>query len=283
VPDEFVVARNPEPDSALPYLLRIPLGERGVVLKAREPWPRTSKVYCHRAEDWPADPEVVERLPVRSCVRRGAAIDLVLDRARKNRSQFVLTRIRGGREAIFWQSPRTVKQARPNVPAPAGRARGIQTLHIVVDGRERYAYRFARQTIETTRRTLPAGDYAVELDGVVVAAVERKSLDDLSGSLLSGRLRYAMAELAALLRAAVVVEDRFSSVFKLEHVRPAAVADALAEAQVRHPSVPIVFCETRPLAEDWTYRFLAAAFEQLRLERDAMEVALPEAGPLMPG
>ena len=32
----------------------------------------------------------------------------------------------------------------------------------------------------------------------------------------------------------------------------------LAEAQVRNPSVPIVFAETRPLAEDWTYRFLAA-------------------------
>ena len=31
----FVVARNPDPDSALPYLLRIPLGA-GVLLKARE-------------------------------------------------------------------------------------------------------------------------------------------------------------------------------------------------------------------------------------------------------
>jgi hypothetical protein len=31
------------------------------------------------------------------------------------------------------------------------------------------------------------------------------------------------------------------------------------EVQVRWPNVPIVFCETRPLAEDWTYRFLAAA------------------------
>ena len=25
------------------------------------------------------------------------------------------------------------------------------------------------------------------------------------------------------------------------------------------PNVPIVFCETRPLAEEWAYRFLAAA------------------------
>ena len=25
------------------------------------------------------------------------------------------------------------------------------------------------------------------------------------------------------------------------------------------PNVPVVFCETRQLAEEWTYRFLAAA------------------------
>jgi hypothetical protein len=37
------------------------------------------------------------------------------------------------------------------------------------------------------------------------------------------------------------------------------VADGLAELQVRWPGIPIVFCETRQLAEEWTYRFLAAA------------------------
>ncbi len=47
--------------------------------------------------------------------------------------------------------------------------------------------------------------------------------------------------------------------FSLERVRPALVADSLAEIQVRWPNVPIVFCETRKLAEEWTYRFLAAA------------------------
>jgi len=122
--DDFVVAVNPEEGSTLQYLLRVPLGS-GIVLKAGETWPRTNKVYCHRAYEWPDDPEVVERVPVRSCIRRGAAIDLVLDRGRENRSQFVLTRIRGGREAIFWQTARTTKQARPNVGVPRARASGL--------------------------------------------------------------------------------------------------------------------------------------------------------------
>lgn len=46
----FVVARNPDPDSKLPYLIRLPLGADGLVLKARDVWPRTADVYCHRAE-----------------------------------------------------------------------------------------------------------------------------------------------------------------------------------------------------------------------------------------
>src|SRR2546423_8481767 len=103
----------------------------------------------------------------------------------------------------------------------------------------------------------------MEIGGGLAASVERKSLADLTGSLTSGKLRYAVAELASLPRAAVVVEDRYSAVFKLDFVRPSVVADGLAEVQVRWPSVPIVFCETRKLAEEWTYRFLAAAFAEL--------------------
>lgn len=279
---DFVVARNPEPDSRLPFLVRIPLGPDGIVLKTREVWPRTTKVFCHRAAEWPAEPEIIERVPVRSCVRRGPAIDLILDRGRENRSQFVLTRARG-REVIFWQSPRTTKQARPQVTIPTRRASG-GVPHILVDSAERYPYTFTRQQATTERRRLPAGDYAVELDGVVVAAVERKTVDDLAGSLLSGRLTYALAELSALPRAAVVVEDRYSAVFKFEHAPGAVVAEALAEAQARFPQVAVMFAETRPLAQEWTYRFLGAALTELTVRADTrdLESTMNVAGALPP-
>jgi hypothetical protein len=270
VVDDLLVARNPDASSSLPYLIRIPLGPAGIILKARKTWPRTSKIYCHRADEWPADPEIVERLPVRSCVRRGPAIDLVLDRARENRSQLVLTRA-GGREVIFWQSPRTARQARPAVSLPTARAHG-HVLEIVVDSGEKYPYAFRHQQATTSRRRLPAGDYAVEIDGQVVATVERKTLEDLASSLLSGRMTYALAELAALPRAAVVVEDRYSRLFKLRHVSGGAVAESLAEAQARFPGVPIVFCETRPLAEEWIYRWLGACLTELRATAATAEV-----------
>jgi len=280
--DDFLIARNPDPDSTLPYLLRLPLTEAGIVLKVRETWPRTAKVYCHPSNDWPDQPEIVERVPVRSCVRRGAAIDLVLDRGRENRSQLVFTRARG-REVIFWQSARTSKQARPNVSVPTRRASG-QVLEILVDSHERYPWRFTTQQATTRRQALPAGDYAVELDGRIVAAVERKSLADLVSTMTTGKLRYLLAALADLPHAALVVEDRYSAVFKLARVRPAVVAEGLAEAQVRFPSVPIVFAETRPLAQEWAYRFLGAALVQQgdHLAAEPLAGSLPPAGPVPP-
>lgn len=271
---ELVIARNPDPGSTLGYLLWLPVGD-GLLFRTSDTWPRTKALYCHPVgpEEWPAgaDLEVVERTPLRSCARRGAAIDVVVDRHRENRSQVVFTRGRG-REMVFWQSPRTRKQARPDVRTPTARAAGVMDLEIVVDARERYAYRFARQQVRTVSRALPSGDYGVTLDGSVVAAVERKSLPDLVSSLTSGRLRFALGELATLPRAAVVVEDRWSRLFDPEPswpatLRPAQLADGLAELQVRWPTIPLVYAETRPLAEEWTYRFLAAAWQWARDEQ----------------
>jgi ERCC4 domain len=261
----FEVARNPDAASRLPYLVRLPLAGGEVVLKAREPWPRTGAVYCHPADgEWPDPPELVERVPVRSCRRRGNAIDLVLDRPREHRSQLVSTRVRG-RQVIFWQSPRTARAARPGVRVPGRRAAGLEQLTILVDTRERYPWRFGRQqAVSTERRALPAGDYAVQAPGGdLVAVVERKTLADLAGSLVDGSLNYLLAELAAVPRAAVVVEDRYAGVFRLEHVQPGFVADLLGALAVRYPAVPIVFCDTRPLAQEWAYRFLGAALAEV--------------------
>jgi hypothetical protein len=264
VPDDLLIALNPEEDSSLPYLVRIPLGPAGIVLKTKDTWPRTSKLYCHRAADWPADAEIILRLPVRRCTRRGAAIDLVLDRARENRSQFVITRARG-REMIFWQSPRTTKQARPRVHIPTARAHG-KVLEILVDSGEKYPYRFSGQQATPIRERLACGDYAVQLAGSVVAAVERKTANDLISSMISGRMKFLMAELAALPRAAVVVEEGYSKIFKHRYVTGSVAAERLAEIQAQFPAVPIVFCETRLLAEEWTYRWLGACQYELELE-----------------
>ena len=268
---ELVLATNPDPDSTLPYLLRVPIGS-GLVFRVKDTWPRTNALFAYPvdASEWPEVPEIVERVPLRSVARRGAAIDIVAARGRENRSQLVFTRGRG-RDMVFWQSPRTRKQARPDVTVPTARASGIAGLEILVDAHEQRPWRFGTQQVRIAKVGLPCGDYAVACDGALVASVERKSLADLVASLTSGRLRFALGELAALPRAAVVVEERYSAVFTLERIRPATVADGLAELQVRWPSVPIVFCDNRKLAEEWTYRYLAAAYTWAATEAAALE------------
>ena len=63
---DLLIATNPDPDSRLPYLLRVPLGD-GMVFRTSGTWPRTKALYCHpvASADWPAKPDIVEQVPVR--------------------------------------------------------------------------------------------------------------------------------------------------------------------------------------------------------------------------
>ena len=256
----FVVARNPDLASSLPFLLRLPVGG-GLALKAAEPWPVSSRVYCHPLEEVPEELDVIEDVGVRMCAWRGNALDLVLDRARHNRSQFVFTTARG-RPAIFWQTPLVARRRRSRPPpaAPVGAAE----LVIEVDTGEQRPYDFGGRTLELRPAALFAGDYAVRGADGLAAAVERTTAGDFVTSATSGALALAMADLSALPAAAVVVEEHYSGLIAHPRVRPAFMADLLARLQVRAPNVPIVYAENRRLAEDWTFRFLATAWRELR-------------------
>jgi hypothetical protein len=137
---------------------------------------------------------------VRSCRRRGAAIDLILDRGRNNRSQIVFTKPNpgraGGRAMIFWQTARTAQRARPGQRVPTRRASKLGQLTITIDTRERYPYKFSGRPVEPQRAALPVGDYAIHHDKRLIAAVERKTPEDFAKSLIDGSLNYALAELA---------------------------------------------------------------------------------------
>ncbi len=256
----FVIASNPEPDSKLPYLLSLPL-EGSPILKARDTWPRATRIYCHPFDDlWPSDAEVIEETPVASCRRRGAVIDLVLDRPRNKRSQFVFTQTRE-RPAIFWQTQKAARSANPGARVPRARALS-ETFTISIDTRERYPYRFAGRDIVLERATLQAGDYAVLAENEVIATVERKTLENFTASLSDGSLAFQLQRLGEAPRAAVVVEARYSALFKLDHVPAAWIADMLVRLQVRYPEIQVVFADSRKFAEEWTYRFLAAALAE---------------------
>lgn len=75
-----------------------------------------------------------------------------------------------GRNVVFWQSPRTRMQARPNVATPTARGARISSLEILIVTREQYAYCFPTQHTATTKRALPVGGYSQAIEGRLVAA-----------------------------------------------------------------------------------------------------------------
>ena len=97
--------------------------------------------------------------------------------------------------------------------------------------------------------------------------VERKSLADLASGLNNGTLVFELAKLAEVPRAAVVVEDRYGNLLKHAYAPAGFLPDMLARVQVRYPEIAIVFLETRPLAEEWTFRYLGAALAEHVSER----------------
>lgn len=256
--EPFLVALNPDEESTLPYLVRLPL-EEGLVLKARDTWPRSARVYCHPAKlEWDDGLEIVDCAPTLVCSRRGAAVDLVLDRPKLARSQFIFTEIKG-RPAIFWQTQKAAREASPGARVPRGRS--VHTLHVVQDTREKYGYRFAGQPVEVSRQALPAGDYAVAGPGGLLAAVERKTLENFSASLADGTLAFQLQRLAELPRSAVVVEGSYPELFRSNPGRRAWMAAMIGRLAVRYPEVPMIFAGPRKFAEEWTYRFLHSAAE----------------------
>jgi ERCC4-type nuclease len=68
------------------------------------------------------------------------------------------------------------------------RASDLQELTIAVDTRERYPYKFAGRPVEQERVALPVGDYAVRHGDQPIAAVERKTPEDFTKSLVDGSL-----------------------------------------------------------------------------------------------
>jgi hypothetical protein len=253
--ERFRVAHNPDPESKLPYLLHLPV-DGGIVLKARETWPRAARVFCIQdGTPWDESAGIVDEAEVVVCRRRGAAVDLVLARGQNARAQFVFTTARG-RPAIWWQTQKTVQSANPGARIPRGRSAG--TFTVAVDTREKYGWKFAGRDVVLVRRALHAGDYAAMVGDVVVAVVERKTIENLATSLSDGSMAFQMQRMAGQ-PAAVVVEGTYPELLRDQPGRASWLADMLGRLAVRYPEVPIIFAGARKFAEEWAYRFLGAA------------------------
>jgi hypothetical protein len=164
-----------DPDSSFPFLIRLPLPTGELVLKARDSWPRTAKVYCQRAENgWRPQPKILERVPI-------PVLPAPWRRDRPPARPPVREPLAAGvHPHTGWPWGDLPADAAHHPPRPTRNPRSpparcrARRLTILIDTRERYPYKFAQQQASTERQALRAGDYGIAHDGEIIAVVERK-------------------------------------------------------------------------------------------------------------
>ena len=118
-------------------------------------------------------------------------------------------------------------------------------ITISIDSREQLPYRF--QT-ESETATLKTGDYSLK-GAAHLVAIERKTLDDLIGSLTTGRDRFEreLHRGRALDYFALVVEASLSALARGSYVsamKPKAAIQSLLAFSIRY-NLPVFFVENR--------------------------------------
>jgi len=151
---------------------------------------------------------------------------------------------------------------------------GLYILHLIVDSREQAPYTFSGDkypdlSVETG--TLQTGDYS--LSGLTdMVAIERKSLDDLAGSLTTGRERFKreLARSKGLDFFSLVIEADMDQVARHEYrsqMKPKALIQSLFAFQVRY-DLNVIWAGSRERGEYATYSLLQkyAAEQEKRLK-----------------
>lgn len=143
----------------------------------------------------------------------------------------------------------------------------MKRFSVIVDSREQTPYVFDPQRVDVIRRALPAGDYSVDAFETRIA-VERKSLEDLVGTLIRGRERFneELIKLATYESACVVVEGSLTDIL-LHRYRSAAHPNAVfgsVMSVICDFTVPVYFCDDRQVACKFTEAFLWRSHQKAR-------------------
>lgn len=258
--------------AGMPYLITLAAQDgRSMRFLSKHPWPPTGgNVFVKRlGADAVVEGDLEE---VESCrvldarVERGdkaKTVSVVLDRARKKRCSFLMVS-KDGEEVAYFRTESGIK---------AHRSQGyIQptstqlTDELVVDSREKYAWAFNAQTMR--REALPAGDYALRVNGRIEAVVERKTLPNLLVNLSALESYHVhLQDLATYPIAALVVEANYADLGNPKKVAPMSAARclrAMAALSARHPNLQVIFAGNRKQANVWASHLFAAAAARAR-------------------
>ncbi|MBE0433823.1 hypothetical protein IBX73_10225 [candidate division WOR-3 bacterium] len=159
-------------------------------------------------------------------------------------------------DQIFWITQSSAAARRPGAYIP--RIREGRWCEIIVDKRERYAYKF--EYADVKKENLPVGDYALRKAGKIIAVAERKTLTNFLHELGAyDVLKSRLQELATYPYKAVVFESPYSDFLDPRRIKPysaAYIADIISDLTTTFPQIQFVFCTNRKFAREWTHRWL---------------------------
>jgi ERCC4-type nuclease len=181
----------------------------------------------------------------------------------------------------------------PQAPGLEGGARTglvVCPFTVVRDSREQLPYEFTGMVgtageplvVPTVVKGLPSGDYSI--DGMEdQVAIERKSLDDLYGSVTWGRERFereifrlnAMVSADRMRFAAVVIEASWPEIMApleyrpgwINQTEPRSVEGTIVAWSIRFPRVHWWACGDRRGAECRTFSILRKFWEEIKEQR----------------
>lgn len=139
-------------------------------------------------------------------------------------------------------------------------------MRVIVDTRERVPWTFEDQGIECVRAKLDSGDYSLPgLEHRV--SIERKSLDDWTGTVLRDRARFyrELERLRAFDFRCVIVEAGIREIMEGRYksqAKPASVLGFVAEVTVMQ-AVPVYLAGSRAEAQVLAGAFLRMADRKL--------------------
>jgi hypothetical protein len=217
--------------------------------------------------------EEVERVPIVAFHERGRRVSIILDRKRYKRCDFLfLTKSYKGKpdetyEQIFWLTQRSIEQHRPSTKLIGRPVAANMTIRI--SSGERYPWRFPGAIIE--RKPLPVGDYALMSGNDILAIIERKTFDNLlAGFGMMPVLHQHLAEISTYEHHALVIEALYSDFLnprKVQYYSPSFCAKAIGEINSLHPTLRMVFCGNRKLANEWARQYFSAIWQFVQAEK----------------
>lgn len=258
------------------FPFRIALEQEGKTIfavRAQDAWPGTKgHLFCIRDGSEREERDLFvekERVPVLKFERFGKSLRVLLDRPTRKRCEFLIIEKpyktkEGAYEQIFFRTQAGIHshKSKSRVSLQAVKT----TLQILIDAQERYPWKFPKA--EEKRSKLPAGDYALVFDNTIEAVVERKTFDNLLSDFGSiATLHQTLNELSTYPFSALVIEANYGDFLDPERLAgrwpPSHGYRVIAELQVMHPKLPIIFARTRKEANLWTYGFFRAVSKYL--------------------